>query len=154
MGEELKKVVRVIPPTKTQQEIAKEKYRQLRVVAYCRVSTKMEEQLNSYETQVKHYTEYIASKPDIITLDITMPVMDGIEALKQIKAVDSEAKVVMVSASSQKDKLIEAVKYGAEDFIAKPFEPSQIITVLYNSIVIFINLISSFKKNSIIYTFK
>ena len=62
--------------------------------------------------------KYIASKPDIITLDITMPVMDGIEALKQIKAVDSDAKVVMVSASSQKDKLIEAVKYGAEDFIA------------------------------------
>lgn len=74
--------------------------------------------------------KYIASKPDVITLDITMPVMDGIEALKQIKIVDSNAKVIMVSASSQKDKLIEAVKYGAEDFIAKPFEPSQIITVL------------------------
>ncbi len=74
--------------------------------------------------------KYIASKPDVITLDITMPVMDGIEALKQIKIVDSDAKVIMVSASSQKDKLIEAVKYGAEDFIAKPFEPSQIITVL------------------------
>lgn len=74
--------------------------------------------------------KYIASKPDVITLDITMPVMDGIEALKQIKMVDSDAKVIMVSASSQKDKLIEAVKYGAEDFIAKPFEPSQIITVL------------------------
>ena len=74
--------------------------------------------------------KYIASKPDVITLDITMPVMDGIEALKQIKLVDSDAKVIMVSASSQKDKLIEAVKYGAEDFIAKPFEPSQIITVL------------------------
>ena len=73
---------------------------------------------------------YIASKPDVITLDITMPVMDGIEALKQIKLVDSDAKVIMVSASSQKDKLIEAVKYGAEDFIAKPFEPGQIITVL------------------------
>ena len=74
--------------------------------------------------------KYIASKPDVITLDITMPVMDGIEALKQIKLVDSDAKVIMVSASSQKDKLIEAVKYGAEDFIAKPFEPSQIISVL------------------------
>ena len=74
--------------------------------------------------------KYIASKPDVITLDITMPVMDGIEALKQIKLVDSDANVIMVSASSQKDKLIEAVKYGAEDFIAKPFEPSQIITVL------------------------
>lgn len=64
MGEELKKVVRVIPPTKTQQEIAKEKYRQLRVVAYCRVSTKMEEQLNSYETQVKHYTDKISENPN------------------------------------------------------------------------------------------
>jgi two-component system chemotaxis response regulator CheY len=74
--------------------------------------------------------KYIASKPDIITLDITMPVMDGIEALKQIKMIDSDAKIVMVSASSQKDKLIEAVKYGAEDFIAKPFEPDQIVTVL------------------------
>ena len=74
--------------------------------------------------------KYIASKPDVITLDITMPVMDGIEALKQIKLVDSDAKVIMVSASSQKDKLIEAVKYGAEDFIAKPFEPSQIISIL------------------------
>lgn len=74
--------------------------------------------------------KYIASKPDVITLDITMPVMDGIEALKQIKMVDSDAKIVMVSASSQKDKLIEAVKYGAEDFIAKPFEPAQIVTVL------------------------
>ncbi len=74
--------------------------------------------------------KYIASKPDITTLDITMPVMDGIEALKQIKMVDSDAKIVMVSASSQKDKLIEAVKYGAEDFIAKPFEPDQIVTVL------------------------
>ena len=59
-----------------------------------------------------------------------MPVMDGIEALKQIKMIDSDAKIVMVSASSQKDKLIEAVKYGAEDFIAKPFEPDQIVTVL------------------------
>ena len=64
MGEELKKVVRVIPPTKTQQEIAKDKYRQLRVVAYCRVSTKMEEQLNSYETQVKYYTEKIGENPN------------------------------------------------------------------------------------------
>ena len=74
--------------------------------------------------------KYIANRPDITTLDITMPVMDGIEALKQIKMIDSDAKVVMVSASSQKDKLIEAVKYGAEDFIAKPFEPDQIVTVL------------------------
>lgn len=70
MGEELKKVVRVIPATKTQQEIAKEKYRQLRVVAYCRVSTKMEEQLNSYETQVKHYTEKIGENPNWMLVGI------------------------------------------------------------------------------------
>ena len=59
-----------------------------------------------------------------------MPVMDGIEALKQIKLYDNNAKIVMISASSQKKKLIEAVKYGAEDFIAKPFEPTQIVSIL------------------------
>jgi len=74
---------------------------------------------------------FIEKKPDIVTLDITMPVMDGIEALKQMKLMDKTAKIIMVSAASQKSKMLEAIKYGATDFIAKPFEPEQIIkTVL------------------------
>ena len=58
------RVVRVIPPTINTQESIREKYKQLRVVAYCRVSTKQEEQLNSYETQKNYYTEKINAEPN------------------------------------------------------------------------------------------
>lgn len=68
--------------------------------------------------------------PDIVTMDITMPVMDGIEALKAIMAFDSSAKVVMVTAAGQKNKMVEAVKSGAFDFLTKPFEPEQITGVI------------------------
>ena len=64
VAEQPKKVVRIIAPTITPQETAKNKYRQLRVVAYCRVSTKQEEQLNSYETQKNYYTERINAEPN------------------------------------------------------------------------------------------
>ena len=67
---------------------------------------------------------------DEATMDITMPVMDGIEALKQIKLLDKDAKIVMVTAAGQKNKMLEAVKYGAADFIAKPFEPDHIISIV------------------------
>lgn len=69
-------------------------------------------------------------KPDVVTMDITMPVMDGIEALKQIRNLDKDAKIVMVTAAGQKGKMLEAVKYGAADFIAKPFEPDHIISIV------------------------
>ena len=61
-------------------------------------------------------------KPDLVTLDITMPEMDGIEALKRIKSEYPDQKVIMVSAASQKDKVMEALKIGAVDFIQKPFD--------------------------------
>lgn len=73
---------------------------------------------------------YMDLKPDLTTMDITMPVMDGIEALKQIINLDKNAKIVMVTAAGQKNKILEAVKYGAEDFIAKPFEPDHIISIV------------------------
>ena len=60
--------------------------------------------------------------PDLITLDITMTEMDGIETLKHIRAEYPDQKVIMVSAAGQKDKVMEALKYGAVDFIQKPFE--------------------------------
>ena len=68
--------------------------------------------------------------PDLITLDITMPVMDGIEALKNIRNADSSAKVIMVTAAGQKSKMLEAIKYGATEFLAKPFEADQITDVV------------------------
>lgn len=66
-------------------------------------------------------------KPELVTLDITMPVLDGIEALQIIKTRYPEIKVIMVTAAGQNNKMVEAVKYGADDFIAKPFEPEQIL---------------------------
>ncbi len=69
-------------------------------------------------------------KPDIVTLDITMPVMNGLEALKHIKSEDKEAKVIMITAAGQKEKMVQAIKDGAVDFIAKPFEPEQVLEAL------------------------
>lgn len=70
---------------------------------------------------------YMQYKPDILTLDITMPNMDGIEALKEIMVVDRKARVIMISAAGQQQKIIEALKIGAEKFITKPFEPNDVI---------------------------
>lgn len=64
--------------------------------------------------------------PDLITLDITMPVMDGIEALKIIKDKYPDISIVMVSAAGQKDKVMESLKAGANDFLQKPFEPDDV----------------------------
>lgn len=65
---------------------------------------------------------YEKNSPDIVTMDITMPHMNGIEAVKGIIAKDPGAKIVMVSAMGQKEMVIEAVKAGAKDFIVKPFK--------------------------------
>ncbi|HWT73520.1 MAG TPA: response regulator [Mobilitalea sp.] len=69
-------------------------------------------------------------KPDITTMDITMPVLDGLEALRQIMEYNKNAKVVMVTAAGQKTKMVDAIKYGAAEFLAKPFESTQIISII------------------------
>ena len=66
----------------------------------------------------------------VVTLDITMPVVDGVEALKMIKALDPESKVVMVTAAGQKNKMIECIKAGANEFLTKPFEQQEIVDVI------------------------
>lgn len=65
---------------------------------------------------------YQQEKPDLVTLDIVMPKMDGVSALKQLMQHDPQARVVMVSAVNQKQKLAECIQAGAIDFIVKPFE--------------------------------
>ena len=74
--------------------------------------------------------KFQALKPDVVTLDITMPVVDGVEALKMIKALDPESRVVMVTAAGQKNKMIECIKAGANEFLTKPFEQQEIVDVI------------------------
>ena len=71
--------------------------------------------------------KFIELKPDIIFMDITMPDIDGIHAVREIKKVDASAKIVMCSAMGQDAFVKDALKAGASDFISKPFQPSRIL---------------------------
>lgn len=73
---------------------------------------------------VKKYGEL---QPDLVLMDITMPEKDGIQALKEIKAADAGAKVIMCSAMGQQAMVIEAIQSGARDFIVKPFQADRVI---------------------------
>ena len=77
---------------------------------------------------------YKELKPDALTLDMTMPVLDGMGALKEIKAIDPAAKVIMCSAMGQKKFVLDAIREGASDFIVKPFQPSKIFETLRRTI--------------------
>ena len=65
--------------------------------------------------------------PDLVLMDITMPNMDGLEALKAIRAKDGSANVVMCSAMGQESMVMDAVRSGAKDFIVKPFKPDRVL---------------------------
>ncbi len=69
-------------------------------------------------------------QPDVVTMDITMPNMNGIDALKAIRKIDGDAKVVMCTAMGQKAMVIESVQSGAIDFIVKPFQPERVLQTL------------------------
>ena len=72
-------------------------------------------------------TQFQAVRPDLTTLDITMPEADGLHALKEIIATDPSAKVIMCSALGSEDKVLEAVRIGAKDFVVKPFQPDRVL---------------------------
>ena len=76
------------------------------------------------------YFMYKELQPDIVTMDITMPVMDGIESLTLIKEKFPDAKVVMITAAGQKEKMMEALKRGANEFITKPFGETEVLEAL------------------------
>lgn len=75
---------------------------------------------------------YKKCRPAVVTMDITMPKLDGIGALREIMAYDSNAKVVMITAAGQQQKIIEALKLGAEKFITKPFERSDVVSTIHS----------------------
>ncbi|RUS46364.1 response regulator [Cohnella sp. AR92] len=74
--------------------------------------------------------KYKELTPDLITMDITMPEMDGIAALKEIRKLDSNAKVIMCSAMGQQAMVIDAIQAGAKDFIVKPFQADRVIEAI------------------------
>lgn len=73
---------------------------------------------------------YAELKPDLVTMDITMPEMDGIEAVKSIRSIDPNAVIIMVSAMGQQAMVMEAIQAGAKDFIVKPFQQDRILQAI------------------------
>ena len=72
-------------------------------------------------------TLYQELKPELTTLDITMPEKDGLQALKDIMSLDPDARIIMCSALGQESKVIESIRAGAKDFVVKPFQPSRVL---------------------------
>ena len=79
------------------------------------------------EEAVRRHAEL---KPDLVLLDITMPRLDGTEALQQILATAPEARVVMITALGQKEQVLQAIKTGARDFIIKPFDQERVVETI------------------------
>ena len=76
------------------------------------------------------YDLYVKLSPDVVTMDITMPEMNGLDALKHIKEHDPDAKVIILSAAGQQEKKEEAQKLGATEFITKPYEKRTILEAI------------------------
>ncbi|WP_057743137.1 response regulator [Liquorilactobacillus capillatus] len=76
------------------------------------------------------FEKYQATKPDLVTMDITMPEVDGIQALKMIREADANAKVIMCSAMGQQGMVMDAIRAGAVDFIVKPFDTDRVIKAI------------------------
>ena len=76
--------------------------------------------------------KYEEEKPGVVLLDINMPVKEGIQELRTIKQLDSNAKVIMCSAMGQEGMVVEAIKLGALDFIVKPFKPERLVQTVKN----------------------
>ena len=86
------------------------------------------------ENGMKALEKYQELKPDLVTMDITMPEMDGITAVKEIKKVDPGAKVVMCSAMGQQAMVIEAIQAGAREFIVKPFQEDRVLEAIRKAV--------------------
>lgn len=88
------------------------------------------EMIGEAENGVEAIKKYMELKPDIVLLDITMPEMNGVEALKEIKTKDPGAKVVICSAMGQQAMVAQAIQNGAKDFVVKPFEVDRLIAAI------------------------
>jgi two-component system chemotaxis response regulator CheY len=82
------------------------------------------------ENGLKAVAKYKEIHPDVVLMDITMPEMDGLAALKEIRSFDPQAHVIMLTALGQESVVLEAVKSGARDFVVKPFERDRVINAI------------------------
>ncbi|MCL6447164.1 MAG: response regulator [Armatimonadetes bacterium] len=73
---------------------------------------------------------YSELKPDLVTMDITMPEMDGIESVKAIRSLDQNANIIMISAMGQQAMVMDAIQAGAKDFIVKPFQQERVLQAI------------------------
>ena len=73
---------------------------------------------------------YLDKRPDVVLMDITMPGMDGLTALKKIRELDPKARIIICSALGQQRLIVQAIQLGAKDFIVKPFQPQRIVSAL------------------------
>ena len=85
------------------------------------------EVIGEAETGVQAVAEYSRLKPDLVTMDIVMPEMGGIDAVREIRKTDPDAKILMCSAMGQQALVVEAIQAGAKDFVVKPFQPSRVL---------------------------
>lgn len=74
--------------------------------------------------------KYAQLRPDVVTMDLTMPQMDGISAIREIMKIDPGARIIVVSAMGQKPMVIEALNAGAKDFLVKPFQPQRVLEAI------------------------
>lgn len=79
------------------------------------------------ENGIRAIDKYKELSPDLVIMDITMPELDGIEAVKEIKKINSESKIIMCSAMGQQAMVIESIQAGARDFIVKPFQAERVV---------------------------
>lgn len=104
--------------------------------AFMRIKLKDILEKNGYEVVgeaangIEAVEQYKEKNPDIVTMDITMPEKDGVEALKEIKEIDPKAIVLMCSAMGQQAMVMDAIRAGAKDFIVKPFDTERVIKAL------------------------
>ena len=82
------------------------------------------------ESGAQAVQRYRELRPDLVTMDIVMPDMGGIDAVKEIVKLDPEAKVLMCSAMGQQALVVEAIQAGAKDFVVKPFQPSRVLEAI------------------------
>ncbi len=86
------------------------------------------------ENGLKAIERYNETKPDLVLMDITMPEMDGLQALKKIKGADTSAKIIMCSAMGQQAMVIDSIQSGAKDFIVKPFQAERVLEAVKKAI--------------------